>query len=199
MEINREYNQSCHYARSIGKRGRKPNSRKATHLPSSSRAIRPQRIDNDTQEGNGDSSEADCELEQSTPHPQPPQRQPGTSQDIINYEAIAAPQSITDADEITSPLYPSSVPQATTGRITDNPNSFSSRTHATPPQLLAGTATTSSSRHAYHHHGIRVYPYHPHTAIAMPRRELFGLQPQHHRQQHNVQPPISQMDAVTNV
>ncbi|KAF4428268.1 hypothetical protein F53441_14057 [Fusarium austroafricanum] len=52
-----EYDQTCHYARSIARRGRKPNSRKQA-----------QQAQHDSQ---GESSEADCELEQSTPRPNP--------------------------------------------------------------------------------------------------------------------------------
>ncbi|KAF4972709.1 hypothetical protein FSARC_774 [Fusarium sarcochroum] len=156
-EINREYDQSCHYARSIGKRGRKPSSRKSIQLPSSYRTIQQQRVD----DGEGDSSEADCEIEPST-HPQLSQRQeqeqqlqtqldanlPETSQQVISYDSTAVAQSITEADEVTSPLYSSHAPQANTCRAADNRNSLSSNVVAARPQLLPGTATTSTSGHA---------------------------------------------------
>ncbi|KAH7210054.1 fungal-specific transcription factor domain-containing protein [Fusarium oxysporum] len=54
-----EYQSTCHYTRSIGRRGRKPKSANRVQQPQQDREF--------------DSSEADCDLEQSTPHPRPEQ------------------------------------------------------------------------------------------------------------------------------
>ncbi|KAI1036698.1 hypothetical protein LB503_003451 [Fusarium chuoi] len=54
-----EYQSTCHYTRSIGRRGRKPKS--------ANRVQQPQ------QDREPDSSEADCDVEQNTPHPRPEQ------------------------------------------------------------------------------------------------------------------------------
>ncbi|KAH7230260.1 fungal-specific transcription factor domain-containing protein [Fusarium solani] len=147
----------------IGRRGRKPSSRKATRQSSGSRTIRQRPDDHDTRDGDGDSSEANHELEQNI-HPQLRQQQQqeqrlqtqpdenlrATSRRIANHDPIAAAQNILDADESISHLYASRVPQDDASRATNNHNSFSSHTDAAPPQSLESTRTTLASSQAYH-------------------------------------------------
>lgn len=163
-----EYDQSCHYARTVGRRGRKPSSRRATRQPSSSRTMRLRRDDDDTQDGDGDSPEAIHELEQSTHSEQWPSQPDGslqaTSRPIANHHdaSMADTQNILDADEGIGHLYASGVPQGDASGTENNHNSFSSHTDVAqplplppPPQSLESTTTTSAPGHAHHVNGNR--------------------------------------------
>ncbi|KAG4263723.1 hypothetical protein FPRO03_08999 [Fusarium proliferatum] len=81
-----EYQSTCHYTRSIGRRGRKPKS--------ANRVQQPQ------QDREPDSSEADCDVEQNTSHPRPEQN--GT------YDVQGSPGLPTNPHDTVSSHYSSS-------------------------------------------------------------------------------------------
>ncbi|KAF4485644.1 transcription activator [Fusarium agapanthi] len=114
MVSSREYQSTCHYTRSIGRRGRKPKS--------ANRAQQQAQQDREP-----DSSDADCDLEQSTLNSQP--EQSGT------YDVRESPELPTNPHDTVSSHYSSS---------------HSSHHDAVPLDMQADSITAPSFDQLYH-------------------------------------------------